>query len=206
MKKNFVRSLAGTQVYSNRGKGVRKMRCYPESIKFYNRALKYYREISDKSSVAHTLSELGELYFELNDYKSSKQYFSEGLELSKEINDVVDEVRINTGLAKLYVKFADTEKAENYLVVAEELAKSRKSYKELSIICKIFSENFSISGKVKESKLFLEKHFSYLKQLNNIAEENKVQAIMLGHIHAENNMMPQLNLVKKAAEVVLNFA
>lgn len=180
--KKYGNRQAECQVFANLGKSYMKMRCYPEAIKYYNRALKYYKEIGDKSSVDHTLCELGELYFELNDYRASKQFFMDGLEVSQKINDTMNVVRINTGLARLYLKFRDTEKALTYLTTAEKLAKSAKSYKDLSKICMIYSENYSISGDFKEAKLFLDKHYKYLEKINNITESNKIQAIMLGHI------------------------
>ena len=152
------------------------------AIKYYNRALKYYKEIGDKSSVDHTLCELGELYFELNDYKTSRQFYMDGLEISQNINDVMNILRINTGLAKLYLKFRDTEKAASYLSNAEKLAKAANSYKDLIKISKIYSENCSISGNYKEAKVFMEKHNKYQAKLSNLSEENKIQALMLGHI------------------------
>ena len=180
--KKYGNRQAETQVFANLGKAYMKMRCFPEAIKYYNRALKYYREIGDKSSVDHTLCELGELYFELNDYRASKQFFMDGLEVSQKINDIMNVVRINTGLARLYLKFKDTDKALTYLNAAEKLAKAAKSYKDLSKICMVYSENYSISGDFKEAKLFLDKHYKYLEKINNLTESNKIQAIMLGHI------------------------
>ncbi len=186
MMKKFGNRQAESQVFSNLGKAFMKMRSFPEAIKYYNRALKYYREISDTSSVSHTLCELGELYFELNDYKSSKQYFIDGLGVSKQINDIVNEVRTNTGLAKLYVKFQDSETASVYLLNAEELAKSRNSYKELSKISKIFSDSYSAIGKKEEAKKSLEMHYEYLRKMINLEEENKINSIMLGHLSNNN--------------------
>jgi len=180
--KKYGNRQAETQVFANLAKAYMKMRCFPEAIKYYNRALKYYKEIGDKSSVDHTLCELGELYFELNDYKTSKQFFMDGLEVSQKINDLMNVVRINTGLARLYLKFRDTEKAMGYLNIAEKMAKTAKSYKDLSKICMIYSENYSISGNFKEAKLFLDKHYKYLEKINNLTETNKIQALMLGHI------------------------
>ncbi len=180
--KKYGNRQAETQVFANLAKAYMKMRCFPEAIKYYNRALKYYKEIGDKSSVDHTLCELGELYFELNDYKTSKQFFMDGLEVSQKINDIMNVVRINTGLARLYLKFRDTEKAMGFLNTAEKMAKTAKSYKDLSKICMIYSENYSISGNFKEAKVFLDKHYKYLEKINNLTESNKIQALMLGHI------------------------
>lgn len=180
--KRYGNRQAETQVYANLGKAYMKMRCFPEAIKYYNRALKYYKEIGDKSSVDHTLCELGELYFELNDYRTSKQYFMDGLEVSEKINDVMNIVRINIGLAKLYLKFNDTEKASGYLSIAEKLAESAKSYKDLSKISKIYSEYCRLEGNYREAKQYMDKHYIYLEKLNNLAEANKIQAMMLGHI------------------------
>lgn len=185
--KKFGDKQAETQVFSNLGKAYMKMRCYPEAVKYFNRALKYYKEISDTSSVSHTLCELGELYFEINDFKTSKEYFIDGLGLSRQIDDIVNEVRTNTGLAKLYVKFQDGEKASGYLVKAEELAKSRNAYKELSKISKIYSDYYSNSGKRNEARESLEKHYEYLKKIINLEEENKINAIMLGHLSINDN-------------------
>ena len=185
--KRYGNRQAETQVYANLGKAYRRMRNYPDSVKYYNRALKYYREISDRSSVAHTLCEMGELYFELNDFRSSKLLFAEGLEISKEIKDSVNEVRIHTGLARLYVKFHETERAETYLHSAKELAKARNAYKELSLIFKLNSELYGISGDLKSSKENLDKYYYYMKKLSDIAEENRLQALMLGHFHGGIN-------------------
>ncbi len=183
--KKYGNRQAETQVYANLGKAYRRMRSFPESVKFYNRALKYYREISDRSSEAHTLSEMGELYFELNDYKTSRELFTEGLEICRTLKDSVNEVRIQTGFAKLYLKFRDIEKAESYLLNAMELAKSRNAFKELSLICKLYSEMYSLTGNFSESGKYMEQHYDYLKQLNNITEENRGHAIMLGNLHGE---------------------
>ncbi|MEO8514681.1 MAG: tetratricopeptide repeat protein [Ignavibacteria bacterium] len=183
--KKFGNRQAETQVYSNLGKSYKNMRCFPEAVKYYNRALKYYTEIGDKSSVDHTLCEIGELYLELNDFCESKKYFHEALKNSQVSNDIVNILRINTGLAKLYLKFKDSERVSGYLSVAEELAKSTNSYKDLSNIYKIYCESHNAAGKHKEAKEFRNKYVTYFTKLNNIAEENEVQAIMLGHIKVE---------------------
>jgi tetratricopeptide (TPR) repeat protein len=149
--------------------------------------LKYYKQISDTSSVSHTLCELGELYFEINDFKTSKEYFVDGLGISKQIDDIVNEVRTNTGLAKLYVRFHDTDKASGYLSKAEELARSRNAYKELSKIFKIYSDYYNAAGLRNEAKESLEMHYEYLKKIINLEEENKINAIMLGHLSYNNN-------------------
>lgn len=180
--KKFGNRQAEIQVYSNLGKAYKNMRCFPEAIKYYNRALRYYTEIGDKSSIDHTLCEIGELHLELNDYCGSKKYFFEGLKNSQLSNDKVNLLRINTGLAKLYLKFNDTEKVNDYLRSAEELAISSNSYKDLSNIYKIYSESYNAAGNLKEAKVYMSKYFTYVTRLNNIAEENKIQAIMLGHI------------------------
>jgi len=69
-----------------------------------------------------------------------------------------------------------------FLNTAEKMAKTAKSYKDLSKICMIYSENYSISGNFKEAKVFLDKHYKYLEKINNLTESNKIQALMLGHI------------------------
>jgi hypothetical protein len=116
----------------------------------------------------------------------------------------VNVVRTNTGLAKLYVKFRDAEKAADYLSKAEKLAESRNSYKELSKICKIYSESFEHLGKTEDSRRFLEKHYEYLKKLLNIEEENKLQAMMLGHIplNGDNSLLTRYFTDAKREETV----
>jgi tetratricopeptide (TPR) repeat protein len=204
--RKFGNRQAEIQVYSNLGKSYKNMRCFPEAVKYYNRALKYYKEIYDNSSVDHTLCEIGELYLELNDFKQSREYFFEGLKNSQAANNIVNILRINTGLAKLYLKFKDTVKVTGYLSAAEELAKSTNSYKDLSSIYKLYSENYSVSGKHKEAKQFLNKYVTYFNKLNNIAEENEVQAIMLGHIKAISQTDKKQNYFFPKTEKELNLA
>jgi tetratricopeptide (TPR) repeat protein len=177
-----------------------KMKSYPEAVKYYNRSLKYYKEIGDLSSVAHTLCEIGELYFELNDYRTSKEFFNEGLVISKQLNDAVNIVRINTGIARLYLKFRDTERASEHLSSAEELASSRGCFKELSKIFKIYSETYGSNGNPKEAKESLEKHYSYQQKLISLEEESRLQALILGHITPENTVNDTQNGYKPEVE------
>jgi tetratricopeptide (TPR) repeat protein len=180
--RKFGDRQAEIQVFSNLGKAYLNLRNYPMAIKYFNRALKYYREIADSSSVSHTLCELGEVYFELNDYISSRKYLTDGLELAVNIKDMVNEVRNTTGLAKLYVRFHDTETANMYLLRAEKIAKKRMSFKELSKIFKIYSDIHAATGNTKEAKLYISKHYECLKELVCMDQENKINAIMMGHI------------------------
>ena len=126
----------------------------------------------------------------------------DGLEISQKINDVMNILRINTGLARLYLKFRDTEKAASYLSNAEKLAMAANSYKDLVKINKIYSENCSISGNYKEAKVFMEKHNKYQAKLSNLSEENKIQAIMLGHIKNSFNNTPAYYSNPKREEVL----
>jgi tetratricopeptide (TPR) repeat protein len=196
---------AESQIYSNMGKSYKLMRYFPEAIKYFNRTLKYYTEIGDKSSVGHTLCEIGELYLELNDFCTSKKYFLEGLENSKAIDDNVNILRINIGLAKLYLKFKDEDRVSVYLNAAESLARSANSYKNLSSIYKIYSENYTIAGKLKEAKQFFNKYVEYFNKLNNIDEENKLQALILGHIKAGVNDLNNKSFFNPKTETEFNF-
>lgn len=184
--KKFGDRQAEIQVYSNLGKAFLKIKNYPMAIKYFNRALKYYKEIGDNSSVAHTTCELGEIYFELNDYISSRSFFTSGLELAVSIKDIVNEVRNMTGLAKLYVRFKDTETAGTFLKKAEVLARHRMSFKELSKIFEIYSQIHTAAGNTKEAKLYISKHYDCLKELVCMDQENRINAIMMGHIKSSN--------------------
>lgn len=184
--KKFGDRQAEIQVFSNLGKAYLKLRDYPLAIKYFNRALKYYREIGDSSSVSHTLCELGETYFELNDYLSSRKFLNDGLELSIKIKDIINEVRNYTALAKLYVRFLDNETANQYLQKAEELARPRMSFKELSKIFRIYSDIHAAIGNTMEAKLYMSKHYECLKELVCLDQENKINAIMMGYIKSTN--------------------
>lgn len=164
-----------SQVYSNLGKAYVKMRSFSEGIKYLNKAVKYYREIGDRSSVSHTLTELGELYFELNDYMSCKRFFKESLDISMEINDEINEVRTYMGLGKLYSKFLDIETSQIHLEKAAELAKYRKSYKELGRIYKLQYDLFKATGDSDKAKTYLEKHHDALNKLVQMEEDNCIK-------------------------------
>jgi hypothetical protein len=81
----------------------------------YNiKALKYNREISDRSAVARTLTQMGNIYFELHDFVASKSRTKKP-QTAIETDDEITEVRIYLGLAELYKRFSDYHSTENYL-------------------------------------------------------------------------------------------
>jgi tetratricopeptide (TPR) repeat protein len=185
-------------VFSNLGLVCHKMGKLHEALTYYIKALRYYKETGDKSSISKELYNTGELYFDLCDFVSAKKNYLEGLQVAVQIHDEVYEGRNYVGLAKIYLRFGDTPLVSGFLDKAASLALRRKDYKELGVIYKMHGDNSKNSGRNEEAAMYIDRANEYEKKAIDTEEEGKLRSFNegLNILHRKTSVASSLDYLE----------
>ena len=89
-----------------------------DALRFYDRALTFFREIKNKYWEATTLANLGGFYLFLGESRKALEYLNEALVLMKEVGDKGGEASTLVGIGRSYVDLGEGRKALDYFIRA----------------------------------------------------------------------------------------
>lgn len=111
------------KLFNNLGILYEEMKDYAKSNYFYNESLKLSRQIDDKTTIAHALTNHGRLFHKLGKDELALQYYLEALEIRQKRNDRAGVALSYDGLGEFYFELKNYTVAEKYLKEAIEIAK-----------------------------------------------------------------------------------
>jgi len=101
---------------------------YKKALEYLEIAMKYARDIDEKSSISKILNGFGSIYYAQTDYKKALKYYLESIEIGKGINEEILTLPLmNTG--QIYYYWGEFEKSLGYYQKALENSE-KFSYQE----------------------------------------------------------------------------
>lgn len=91
---------------------------YPEALNNGFESLKYYTEVQRKPDIAGVLTNLGGVYFRLQDYDKALGYYEKSLKIRLELGDEIGQATQFVGLGLVYENIHQYEKALTYYLQA----------------------------------------------------------------------------------------
>ena len=151
-----------------------------KSIKNYSRALKIFEEIKREDLQANTLSNIGLIYFDLEENTKSEEYLVKALNIRKKIND-------QYGLSVSYVNLGKLlEKQNKYQLAIQNYNKGIEIKEKLEDFLGIAIAKSNMSNiylKLNQPNVAL-KHIQDSEAicLKNDAESNIMENVYIGYV------------------------
>jgi len=144
---------------------------YEKSIKNFQKALIYYKELKDQANIADSYNHLGTLYGEIGNHSKALTYFNSAYQINAKINNIYQIANDLFGTAETYNKMGNYEKALDYYV------KANQKYSEVTDIYGMGITDFNI-GKIYN----LQKKYSAALQFYKKAFDRFTEIKSLYHI------------------------
>ena len=162
-EKNSFNSLMG-KTYGNMAIIHMNQSDYQNALFHSFQALKFSRELGDKSHEAGLLNNIANVYFDQSDFPNALQYYLNALKLSEELNDKNLLATTNFGIARTYSIEKDYTRA---LLYSEKSLKLAKEINNKTQICNVLN---NIAG-IFYSKLDHSKAMEYYHEVLKVGEE-----------------------------------
>lgn len=185
--------LALARLYTNLASICRAQSKFLETVKYYNYALKIFESSNEEKLEATVLSNIGLVYFDLNNYEIALDYFKISLKIYTKLK-----LQDKIGYISLYMGGADFEN-KNHKQSIKNLEKALKIFKEnndqfASIDCYyLLAKSFREINKNNEAFININKGLALSQKLENTTRiiQNK---IFLAELYLESD-------IKKATQL-----
>lgn len=157
--------------YSSQGRNT-------ESISYYNKSLKLFKELNDIESIAKTLNNIGVLYKYAGNYKEAKKLYTEGLNMLKGSNDSLGIGMFENNLAVIYKNLGDNKAAIKHYKVSEMIRRKINDQNGLAATLN------NIGVYYKDLKKLDSAAYYFNKSMDAVIATNNLQGIS----HAGNNL------------------
>jgi len=108
------------------------------ALKYYEKALKIYRETND-GNIPYAMINIGKIYLKRNDYRNAVFYMEEALKIARKTNAKLEAGRANLGLGVTYLQMGESRTALGYLIESEKITteigakyEQRETYKNMA--------------------------------------------------------------------------
>jgi signal transduction histidine kinase len=152
-----------------------------KAMDFQFRVLALRDSISDKSGKAHTMSNIGNLYFSAGKLNLAEKYYLDSLKLSLELSDKINQTQNLLFLGRLYLKSKDYTRGFENLTKALVLAQERNAKKDIYEIHKTFYDGYKNAGEYSRALKHLEKFYNIEKDVFNSESDKKLRSLTLKH-------------------------
>jgi tetratricopeptide (TPR) repeat protein len=158
--------MGESDCFDNIGYVHSKLGKYNEAFEYYNKALKIFKEVGNRTIQAYCLNNIGFVLSVLGDYSSSLEYYKKSLNLSRDVHDLQGEAYSLNNMGKIYIFEGKYNEAEKYLKEGEKIVRKIGSKEILRRIYSSFSELEINKNNKKKAEEYGEKAFNLALELN----------------------------------------
>ncbi len=149
---------------------------YTGALKYYEKALKIYRE-SNSGDIPYAMINIGKIYAKRNDYSNAVRYMDGALKIAQENNAKLDIGRALLALGQIYLQKGETERALDYFIQSEKITtvigakyEQSETYKSMAVAYSGIGDYMNayrsqlMESQIKDS-IFSETHQLQINQL-----------------------------------------
>lgn len=162
--KNFKSGLARS--HASLGVIFSQESNYYEAIENYEKALKIYIEIDQKSSVSKAYNNIGIVYKSRRNNTKAVEYFKKALKIQEEIGEQTLPVTM-TNIGVIYFEDNNLKEAYSYYTQAEKLFKSTKNTRGLALLYNYWGDFYTKSKAADKAEAFYKQSLNLYESIQN---------------------------------------
>jgi hypothetical protein len=147
---------------------------YQEALKYYTKALNYYKKSQYKDEEANTLLNMGNVQMELKNYPEALKHYKEALQIFNNENDGLGEGYCLTGIGIIHEKSEDPEQARDYYQQAINKFQSINDTERVAIVHTLIASTYESQGSWEDA---LHNYQKSTKTFRKTGDHERLQVI-----------------------------